>query len=246
MKSRVMIAPSILSADFAAMGNAVEKLEKCGADLDSLRCYGRNVCAAHHIRLADGRSREKAHLSSAGRASDGGESRCQDRRFCRSGGGLHHRACGSLRRSACRNAQRHPCGGRKVRRGDQSRYPFCGGGRGFGAVRHLSRHERISGTRRAEIHRAHACKGGRGKERCRQAWAFLPRGDRRRHHRGKCGGGSPMRVSTCWWREILCSRLRIWPRRSPRSGAENAGRDPPQRRAAPRARRYERRLRHLL
>ena len=33
MKSRVMIAPSILSADFAAMGNAVEKLEKCGADL---------------------------------------------------------------------------------------------------------------------------------------------------------------------------------------------------------------------
>lgn len=33
MKNRVMIAPSILSADFAAMGNAVEKLEKCGADL---------------------------------------------------------------------------------------------------------------------------------------------------------------------------------------------------------------------
>ncbi len=30
---RIQIAPSILSADFAAMGAAVEKLEKCGADL---------------------------------------------------------------------------------------------------------------------------------------------------------------------------------------------------------------------
>ena len=31
--NRIRIAPSILSADFAAMGAAVEKLEQCGADL---------------------------------------------------------------------------------------------------------------------------------------------------------------------------------------------------------------------
>ena len=31
--NRIQISPSILSADFAAMGAAVEKLEKCGADL---------------------------------------------------------------------------------------------------------------------------------------------------------------------------------------------------------------------
>lgn len=31
--AEIKIAPSILSADFAAMGAAVEKLEKCGADL---------------------------------------------------------------------------------------------------------------------------------------------------------------------------------------------------------------------
>lgn len=31
--NRIQIAPSILSADFAAMGAAVEKLEQCGADL---------------------------------------------------------------------------------------------------------------------------------------------------------------------------------------------------------------------
>lgn len=33
MQNRTLIAPSILSADFAAMGAAVEKLEECGADL---------------------------------------------------------------------------------------------------------------------------------------------------------------------------------------------------------------------
>ena len=33
MNNEIKIAPSILSADFAAMGAAVEKLEKCGADL---------------------------------------------------------------------------------------------------------------------------------------------------------------------------------------------------------------------
>ncbi len=31
--NRIQISPSILSADFAALGAAVEKLEKCGADL---------------------------------------------------------------------------------------------------------------------------------------------------------------------------------------------------------------------
>ncbi len=33
MDNEIKIAPSILSADFAAMGAAVEKLEKCGADM---------------------------------------------------------------------------------------------------------------------------------------------------------------------------------------------------------------------
>ena len=33
MGKKVLIAPSILSADFAAMGEAVQKLETCGADL---------------------------------------------------------------------------------------------------------------------------------------------------------------------------------------------------------------------
>lgn len=33
MEKKVLIAPSILSADFAAMGEAVQKLETCGADL---------------------------------------------------------------------------------------------------------------------------------------------------------------------------------------------------------------------
>ena len=33
MEKKVLIAPSILSADFAAMGEAVQKLEACGADL---------------------------------------------------------------------------------------------------------------------------------------------------------------------------------------------------------------------
>lgn len=33
MNNEIKIAPSILSADFAAMGAAVEKLEKCGADI---------------------------------------------------------------------------------------------------------------------------------------------------------------------------------------------------------------------
>lgn len=33
MENKVKIAPSILSADFAAVGAAVEKLEKCGADM---------------------------------------------------------------------------------------------------------------------------------------------------------------------------------------------------------------------
>lgn len=33
MKNEIRIAPSVLSADFAAMGDAVEKLEKCGADM---------------------------------------------------------------------------------------------------------------------------------------------------------------------------------------------------------------------
>lgn len=33
MRKKVLIAPSILSADFAAMGEAVQKLETCGADL---------------------------------------------------------------------------------------------------------------------------------------------------------------------------------------------------------------------
>ena len=33
MNNEIKIAPSILSADFAAMGAAVEKLEKCGADM---------------------------------------------------------------------------------------------------------------------------------------------------------------------------------------------------------------------
>lgn len=33
MYNEIKIAPSILSADFAAMGAAVEKLEKCGADM---------------------------------------------------------------------------------------------------------------------------------------------------------------------------------------------------------------------
>lgn len=42
---KTVISPSILSADFADMGNAVRRLEQCGAGLGALRRYGRSICA---------------------------------------------------------------------------------------------------------------------------------------------------------------------------------------------------------
>ena len=46
MDNEIKIAPSILSADFAAMGAAVEKLEKCGADMIhcDVMCGGTPFC----------------------------------------------------------------------------------------------------------------------------------------------------------------------------------------------------------
>ena len=37
------VAPSILSANFATLGEDVKKVEKLGADLDSYRCDGRTI-----------------------------------------------------------------------------------------------------------------------------------------------------------------------------------------------------------
>ena len=138
--NKVLVAPSILSADFGKMGEETARMEACGADM--IHCdvmdgiFVPNITFGFKM-IADIRKRTKRALRNA---------------FYRCGGGL---AYDSLRGNGkpdpdFGNDQKI---GRSLRRRHQSRHVARGAERVFYFVRYGPFDERISGIRRSKVYR---------------------------------------------------------------------------------------------
>ena len=47
------LSPSILSADYANLGEQIRLLDQAGAEICTHRCYGWNVCSEYFVCISD-------------------------------------------------------------------------------------------------------------------------------------------------------------------------------------------------
>ena len=176
----IQIAPSILSADFSAMGQAVETLQQAGADL--IHCdvmdgsFVPNITFGHHM-VRDIRKHTSLPLD-VHLMIERPERHVEN--FIKAGADIGHRTSRGVRRIAQRRAAPHSLSGREVRRRHQSRYAPFRRVRRARRGGYAARHERISWLRRTEIHSARAGKNTGGARDLRSLQSRCRRGDRRR------------------------------------------------------------------
>lgn len=176
----IQIAPSILSADFSAMGQAVETLQQAGADL--IHCdvmdgsFVPNITFGHHM-VRDIRKHTSLPLD-VHLMIERPEKHAEN--FIKAGADIvtvHHEACGASLKDVLRliRSLGAKCGA--VINPDTPLSAVYGRARRGG---YAARHERISWLRRTEIHSARAGKNTGGARDLRSLQSRCRRGDRRR------------------------------------------------------------------
>ncbi len=179
----VRIAPSVLSADFAALGDDVRMVAARRRRLDSRRRDGRPVRPQHQHRHPGRGGPRPGLAAAAGRAPDdrgAGDVRRRVRR------GRRRVGVGSCRgdRSPAPARAPHPAGRRPSGCGDQSGHAARHAGRHCPGPRHRDPDVGQPGLRRPDVHRALLRPAPSA---ARPAGSHRLRGDHHRRRRGRPG-----------------------------------------------------------